>query len=79
MRHALAAVLGALLIGGVMAEETIAGNVSIMERTAAVALPAPHLDGEVSLERVLAERRSVRESARGARPPGARVPAAPRP
>jgi len=65
MRRALAATLGALLIGSVMAEETMAHDVQTPERTAAVALPAPRLDGGVVLERALAERRSVREYARG--------------
>ena len=36
------------------------------ERVAAVTLPAPRRDGGVALERVLAERRSVREYTRGA-------------
>jgi SagB-type dehydrogenase family enzyme len=66
MRCALAAALGALLIGGVMEEETMARDVNATERTAAVALPAPRLDSGSSLERALAERRSVREFARGA-------------
>lgn len=66
MRRAPAVALGALLIGGLTAEETMARDVHAPDRTAAVALPAPRLDGGVSLERALADRRSVREFARGA-------------
>lgn len=66
MRRALATVLGAVLITGVLAEDSMAREIHTPERTAAVALPAPHLDGGAALERALAERRSVREFARGA-------------
>jgi SagB-type dehydrogenase family enzyme len=66
MRRALAAALGAVLIGGAMTEDTMARELRTPERTAAVALPAPRLDGGAPLERALAERRSVREYARGA-------------
>jgi SagB-type dehydrogenase family enzyme len=66
MRRALATTLGALLIGGLITEETMAHDVHMLDWTATVALPAPRLDGGVSIERALAERRSVREFARGA-------------
>jgi SagB-type dehydrogenase family enzyme len=66
MRRARAVALGAMLIGGLMAEDTIARDVRTPDRTAVVPLPAPRLDGGVSLERALAGRRSVREFARGA-------------
>ncbi|HWR88603.1 MAG TPA: SagB/ThcOx family dehydrogenase [Acidiferrobacterales bacterium] len=66
MRRALATVLGAVLITGVLAEDSMAREVRPPERAAAVALPAPRLDGGAALERALAERRSVREFARGA-------------
>ena len=66
MRRALAAALGALLIGGSMTEQTMAQDVHTPGRPAAVTLPAPRLDSGVSLEHALAERRSVREFAHGA-------------
>jgi len=66
MRRVLAAALGVLLSGGLLTEETMAHNVHMLDRMAAVALPAPNLDGGVPLEHAFAERRSVREFARGA-------------
>lgn len=66
MRRALAVALGALLIGGSMAEDTMARDQDTADRMATVTLPAPRLDGGVSLEHALAERRSMREFARGA-------------
>lgn len=66
MRRALAAVVAALLVRGLIAEETMAHDVHTPERIVAVPLPPPRLDGGASLERALAERRSVREYAPGA-------------
>ena len=66
MRLALAVALAAPLIGGIVAEDSMAGEKHSADRMATVTLPAPRLDGGVSLEHALAERRSVREFARGA-------------
>ena len=44
----------------------MAREVNTPKQAAAVALPAPRLDGGAALEHALAERRSVREFARGA-------------
>ena len=59
------AALGVLLLGGLNTEDTMAGDASAPDRTAVVALPAPRLDGEVAIERALAERRSIRDTRRG--------------
>jgi SagB-type dehydrogenase family enzyme len=66
MRRALAVALAALLIGGGMAGDGMAREAHDAERMAAVALPAPRIDGGASVEHALAARRSVREFARGA-------------
>jgi SagB-type dehydrogenase family enzyme len=66
-RHrALASLLGAALIAGVPAEDIMAQKVHTLEPVSAITLPAPRLDGTGSLERALADRRSVREFASGA-------------
>lgn len=66
MRLALAVALAAALIGGIVAEDSMPGEKHSADRMATVTLPAPRLDGGVSLEHALAERRSVREFERGA-------------
>jgi len=66
MRRALTTVLGAVLMAGALAEDTMAHEVHTLERVSAITLPAPRLDGGAALEHALAERRSVREFASGA-------------
>lgn len=66
MRRALAVVAGTLLVAGMTVAETTADGGETAGQSATVTLPAPRLDGTVSLERALAARRSVREFAPGA-------------
>ena len=66
MRRALTTMLTTVLVASVLAEDSLARELHTPERMAAVALPAPRLDGGAVLERALAERRSVRAFARGA-------------
>lgn len=65
MRCALTAALGALLITSLTTEDAMSLDVLAPERKTTARLPAPQPGNGVAIERALAERRSVREFARG--------------
>jgi SagB-type dehydrogenase family enzyme len=65
MRRALIVAPIALLMVAWPREEIVARQDHVPERATAVPLPSPRRDGGIPLERAIAERRSVREYARG--------------